>query len=234
MEFSTSYSNALATLSYRAPINTHDSIIPTTGMCNKFIELDLSNNNFEVPIILRGYIDQIRLSEYNKIIISGCVNDNYTIQASGIETIIKRLYRIIGPKIIKMEYKDFTYYGTAGWILDKDFNTMFLITIEGNINNNNITYSGYNIYINPTVFTNNKDPMCKHIVSKLLPYYIEKGIPYIRSLCTYAETFNKNIIIGNPKVYLKSVNKPNSNEISKTINKLIKDNKDMIIDSFLT
>lgn len=230
MEFSSSYSRALETMSYRAPIDIYNDCAINSGVYSKYIEIDLSKNYFEFPFALRGYVNSTNLNKHNTIIITKCVNKDYTISASGIETIIKKLFKKASAAINKIQYKDFIYYGTFGWLLDKDFNTLFLITLKGNreTTTSPCVYSGYNIYINPKVFTDAKNPLYKHIISKLLPYYIENDITIFNY---YERNLSKDIIIGIPENnYLKHVNKPDTNDLSKKINQIIKENKDIILD----
>lgn len=230
MEFNSSYSSALESMSYRALIHMYNECAVNSGVYGKYIEVDLSKNYFEFPIALRGFVNNTNLHKYNTIIITRCINEDSAIHASGMETIIKKLFKKTSADINKIVYKDFIYYGTFGWLLDKDFNTLFLITLKGNreTTTSPCIYSGYNIYINPKVFTDAKNPLYKHIVSKLLPYYIENNITIFNY---YEESLSKDIIIGTPENnYLKYVNKPDTNDLSKKINQIIKENKDILLD----
>lgn len=213
---------------------------------NKFLVLDPKDGIVDIPIMAIYHTYQVlykmNLDYNNKIIISLYENTS-VVSSNTFDNCIKyffaktpwykRLRKIITRK-------GDVYYGGKGIIFNKDYEPLLMCTIKvsykknevsGNVND--LTYIRPVIYINPTVFENQNDMICKGIVKKVIPYYANNtvNLPYFQYLDSNEST-NRNVltIIDNFDKFFETPIEPKSFEnIQEELNQTLIDNSKCIL-----
>lgn len=161
--FSRSYTNVLERLFISGFTNAN---VVSDTLPEQIAYLQFSTQDGEVPCL---YTSILKLDkEYVYVTPLYLHSREYNCRTS--EVLIKKFFSS-GSQcgyLIKGTLGDRVYYGNKGILLDKDHNVLFLATSEPR------TYSRAvfkNIYISPRVFTNLSDPINKHIVQKIIPFF---------------------------------------------------------------
>ena len=161
--FSRSYTNALELLFYSRYTNT---IVVSDTMPEQIAHLQFSAQDSEIPCLYTGIL---KLDE-EIIHVAPLYLHSREYNCRTSEALIKKFFTsgnqcgylfkgILGSRV---------YYGNKGILLDKDYNVLFLATSEPRT----YTIAHFkNIYISPRVFTNLSDPINKHIVQKIIPFF---------------------------------------------------------------
>ena len=164
--FSRSYTNALELLFYSGYTNT---IVVSDTMPEQIAYLQFSAQDSEVPCLYTRIVNPNEEKTYiTPLYLS---SGEYNCRTS--EVLIKKFFTsgdrcgylfkgILGSRV---------YYGNKGILLDKDHNILFLATSEPH---NNTVAMYRHIYVSPKVFTDLKDPINKHIVQKIIPFFCQE------------------------------------------------------------
>ena len=164
--FSRSYTNILNFLFHNR--HTNATVVSDT-IPEQIAHLQFSAQDSEIPCL---YTSIAKLDkEYIYVAPLYLYSRDYNCRTS--ETLIKKFFSsgnqcgylfkgILGSRV---------YYGNKGILLDKDYNVLFLATSEPRT----YTIAHFkNIYISPRVFTNLSDPINKHIVQKIIPFFCQE------------------------------------------------------------
>jgi hypothetical protein len=152
---------------------------------NHFLKVDLTEKRIEVPIFMRTLVANVIFNnkiscKYNQAIYP--LFSNRVSTRSTFDSVIKTFFTSVSllDRLCKNVSKGDIFYGTRGLVLDKDFNILFLCTLMYDyIQGEDIGYLDFdklNIYINPSVFLDNKETIPKGIINKLIPYYVSHDI----------------------------------------------------------
>lgn len=196
MEFSISYRQAL----YNVFSNSGSSGIGSQAYCylnygkgniyNRSLIVDISKDKIEVPVFAYKAIEEeIRKGITDKVVIPLYVNTNILIKKTA-DAIVKAFFRYVNfaDRLRQcVTEKNVIYYGGRGIILSESFTPLLYCTyiMEKDTYGEISCFTQFTpiIYINPQVFIR-KDIICRHIINKLLPYYIENEVcsPYIPTI----------------------------------------------------
>lgn len=145
---------------------------------------------FEIPVCLTGFITN-NLRHQNSEIIIPVYIDNRVQVISGAETILKAFSRrSFYEGLVKVETPNNSiYYGCEGLILDSMFRVLFMATLKGKFDGEGIVYDKRVIHINPSVFINDDDPLCKSLARKGVPYFLSRSIGVLRSALPYNSVY---------------------------------------------
>ena len=207
-------------LSDQGPIMTYDGRMSIDGFL--LANLD-ENRKGEVPIILIN--DILYYFEYDKYLIPLTAYD-HPIKRSQISTILKDfvLRKAKEVTLNKVQTsKDDIFYGATGIILDKDYNPLYLNTVELDANNRVINKLIY--HISPRIFE--KDGIVqKTIVKNFIPGIANFEISnYFRisSNCTYAKNITKSIIIDDSiDKFISKATPPSNINVNEELNATLK------------
>ena len=224
------YSNT----SYVPTLDIEDLTLDSSTVYNKFLSVDISNSQVEIPIFYRTVIENYiyggtHPSTYNtdnvaEEIVIPLYCDVITHTKKSPVSIIKELFYYTSiycrlKKIITNSGE--VYYGGRGLILDKDFTPLFMSTLIGekHLDSPNLvfTYNKSVIYIHPKVFLSD-DFINKIILRKVIPVYLTKPVHiHVRS------KFKNNLVHHfTPQIIVKDVSnwfkKINPSEVSKCSN----------------
>lgn len=195
------------------------------------VEAIIHNNEFvECPIILASYVQRV-LSNHNvlnpnrikKVIRYLDINDNYT---SFVNTCTPIFNSLASDSFLrKMILKESeVYYIDKGIILDKNKKPLFLFcTTIKKEENRDAYFTDPVIYVAEKVFTT-KDPVCKYIKDKVLPFYFTE--------CYFLGEYHENrpikVIVNDKEInkFFTKPNKPKNTNTNENLNKLLLDNID--------
>lgn len=98
----------------------------------------------------------------------------YTVPVKSVDSALKALFENteVGT-ICKAILGDTCIYGTLGLIMDSEFEPYMMVIVEFNFDTK--TFNNYTVTVSPDTYLN-KDKISKGIVSRLIPYYLEKNI----------------------------------------------------------
>ena len=198
-----------------------------------------SGGEFEFPVIAKNQLelDWLGLKYTRKekgvdAVLYLLCNVETTYVKSG-RTAVSQLLEPYSPGIIlkKVIYKssNVVYYGGRGVIFDRDWNLLFLATIEGHISSadDKLHYKGLNVYIHPKVFQS-KGVVEKSIVRDVLPILTHDRTPVIltrpnisvREGRVRISDPNIKIMIGD--VYKRFIDSPKEPEATDLSNDVVK------------
>ena len=75
--------------------------------------------------------------------------------------------------VYKAILEDICIYGTLGLVMNSEFEPCIMVTVEFNFDAK--TFNNYTVTVSPDTYLS-KDKISKGIISKLIPYYLEKDI----------------------------------------------------------
>lgn len=165
--FSRSYINTLELLFHN---RYSDADVVSNTISKQIAHLQFSTQDSEIPCL---YTNIVKLDKENTYIAPLYLYyHEYKCRTS--EALVKRFFTS-GSKcgyLLKGILGSHVYYGNKGILLDKDYNVLFLATNEPSTT---VRARFKNIYISPRIFTNLSDPINKHIVKKIIPYFCLHG-----------------------------------------------------------
>ena len=113
---------------------------------------------------------------------SRCLHD--TVPVKTIDSALKALFENTEVGMIrKAILGDTCIYGTLGLLMDSEFEPYIMVTVEFNFDAR--TFNNYTVTVSPATYLN-KDKISKGIVSRLIPYYLEK---------TFCTNFNTGFVM---------------------------------------
>lgn len=166
INFSRSYTHALFSLFVS---RYTDRTVTSSNMPEQIAYLQFSAQDSEVPCL---YTQIVNPNEEKTYITPLYLNSReYNCRTS--EVLIKKFFTSGSScgYLFKGNLGSRVYYGNKGIILDKDHNILFLATSEPR---NNTVAMYKHIYVSPKVFTDLKDPINKHIVQKIIPFFCQE------------------------------------------------------------
>ena len=209
---------------------------------SRWLEVDLSKSDIEIPIFIRGSIEHLITgrgiveseSVFNGKVYMPIQYGNSIIVKTG-DAIINNFFRTHSKFLIKINTTKGIYYGNTGIILDSNFNIIFLATLNCHKEGTNILYTGANIYIHPKVFLEEKEILHSCILKKLIPFYL--GLTVDKSLLGFygdhpQYDLTPQIIIKDATpdfINIASVPNPQSTS-NESINQFLIDHQEDIID----
>lgn len=150
---------------------------------NLFLRVDISDKEIDVPIMGRRkveghiYDNIVGASKVKEVAIT--LFNNSTPQVKSTTSSIFRVFNTLNSsnRLFKVETKKgAVYYGGNGYILDKEYNLLLLLTLHGDRNSDGfLTYKTGRIYVNPKVFISD-GLVEKGIVKDVIPAFITEGI----------------------------------------------------------
>lgn len=209
---------------------------------SRWLEVDLSKNDIEIPAFIKYDIDRLingrGLSEGEDIFTGKIYTPvqwgySYTVKTG--DGIINTLFNIGSDTFTKVNTTKGIYYGNSGIILDSNFNVVFLATLNCHKEGTDILYTGANIYIHPKVFLEEKEVLHSCILKKLIPFYLELTVS--KSLLGFSRDHPQYDLT--PQIIIKDVTSdfiniasvPNPQSTSnESINQFLIDHQEDIID----
>lgn len=168
INFSRTYIHALTNLFYNRYTNIS---VTSDNMPEQIAYLQFSSQDSEIPCLYTSIINPTKKQVYIAPLYLNSREFNFRTS----EALIKRFFTS-GSQcgyLFRGTLGSRVYYGNKGIILDKDHNILFLATSEPR---NNTVARHKHIYIAPKVFTELKDPINKHIVQKIIPYFCQEDL----------------------------------------------------------
>lgn len=163
-----------------------------TGLFRKYISCDTRGLKVIVPIILRPYVDDavhrlrntsdlgVVASSLDTEIVHPIIVDRINYPKRTADSIIRGFFEndTEYKTLINVETnKGAKYSGGRGIILDEEERVLFLATIVGNYQFEDgevkLVYTENRIYIHPKVILDTSDLICKAIMKKIIPFFLE-------------------------------------------------------------
>lgn len=226
----------------RRYINTVSTFSDEGSTFSRWLEVDLSKNDIEIPAFIKydiyRLINGIGLPEgenvfTGKIYIPVQYGYSYIVKTG--DAIINTLFNMGSDTFTKVNTTKGIYYGSYGIILDSNFNVLFLVTLNCHKEGTDILYTGANIYIHPKVFLEEKEILHSCILKKIIPFYLELKVS--KSLLGFSREHPQHDLT--PQIIIKDVtsdfiniaNVPDSQSTSnESINQFLIDHQEDIID----
>lgn len=225
-----------------------DLTFDSNNVFNRFITVEVNNDEFEIPLIAKGAIEyQLReLHNNNKKIIIPLYSNTFSADVRTFDSFIRHSAPLsFSQRLCKLiTKKGEVYYGGRGLILDNNFNPLLFCSLKAKRflapdDTEAIHYIQVVTRISPSVFQE-KSMVNTGIISKIIPlfsnmsFYLD-SFPYTFRSSTFRKTDVKDIldpliIIGNiDDLVIEPVPpKPTSN-INEDLNQFLVDNLDTII-----
>ena len=230
MEFSYQYTETMSRLGSRLDriqqFYSYASDARDVNAYSVLVQVDLSQT-LEIPIFLFDSVTQYLTNPDTKkdvIVAPLYVDPNNHRECSGAETILRWFARI-HTRLSKVNTpKGDIYYGNTGLILDRDFNPLLISTAK--ILEPNYQISEYVIHINPKVFINDTDTLCKSLARKGVPYYLSNSVTNWRT----ATGTPYKVVIDNCSEFVIKPSSPNlENYNNQALLDTVKDNIDDVL-----
>lgn len=216
----------------------HNNIDVDRADIYRSLTLDMTKDRIELPIAaLRSFADFLKYPSYQSI-------DTALIllnlgSAKIFSTPLKALqtgFVATINSLIKANVQGKTYYLGRGLILDSLVRPILIYTvdIDFEINDRSAVVLNPKVYINSGIFENSREPLEKHIISKLLPALATSEV-WLPQRGTYiipnTPRQKIDIIITDIRGYFKKSPKPkNISTIDEDLNQTIVSNIDFILD----
>lgn len=248
MEFSNSYIATLRevfTTTYTPPDRTLNEQVFLDGdsIISHYMELEMVNNNIEVPTFLRKRFENfiIRYApniESTSTFIVSLSQSEYSATAT-VAAILKNGFKLKSSNsdIVKFITKDNeVYYVGKGLILNSEFKPILYCTLSCSKEGVNYKYTNPKVYLDPTVFINS-DTVSKNIIKKIIPCYISMG-PLGQIISSGYVNFHYGTCLSKPEIIIKdlsniikSTNSPNSINITTDAHNLLSNHITELIDN---
>lgn len=211
----------------------------------RYLELDLTKKILEVPICVSrdvySQIYQIVKGEKKNLGLEKLLIDfeSKAFINLGDRQIPSSLIFGFGYKdgtFVKVNLKGSIYYIAHGIVLDHLLHPLLIYTIDLDLvkDSNFMISLNPKVYIDPKVYENNKQPIEKHIILRLIPSIVSSKV-WLPQFGSYiASDDNQDhkvkIIITDLSNYFLKINKPdNLQNINEDLNQLIVDNLESMI-----
>lgn len=257
MEYSWRYENALMGVfsSYGSTVVNDVTNLETTldkhNVFNRMLVIDVSSDEIEVPVFVRAVVETTvkdgfehpYTRQVDKIVIPMYVNTDNQSKRTADSIVINFFSRVnFSQRLQKITTnKGEVYYGGKGIILDRDFNILLLCTIVCRkikyVESQVMSYYKPIVHLSPQVFLRGESLIDKHILKKIIPFYISHNIDSV-STCAF---FRNDIPRGTkPQILIDDVNgfiekpvKPTPQKCSDDVlNRLLIDNIDNVLNQF--
>lgn len=147
-----------------------------------FLRVDLSGTEIEFPTITgKDSRDTITFNIRNENKIDDIAIPLFETQSHYERRTANSIFRLFqsmrdSDRLLKViTNKGEVYYGNKGLILDKDFNILFLTTIQGSIHENRLVYTKARVYIHPKVF-GSEGLLEKGLIKTVIPAFTTTGV----------------------------------------------------------
>lgn len=254
MEYSWRYRGAMmrAFLGYDGMIAGNVDSVETTldnhNVFSKLFVIDVSSDEIEVPTFARSAVESVvrdKLQFPHMANISKVVIPMYV---SGYNQTRRTADSIVGNFFLEVDFnkrlqkvttnKGEVYYGGRGIILDKDFNILLLCTIVCRkmvqMGIQVMSYYKPVIHVSPQVFLSGDGLIDKHILKKVIPFYVSHSISsvgthaYFRS--DIPEGTKPQILIDDVSKFIENPIKPTPQKCSDDVlNQILVDNVDDVL-----
>lgn len=244
------------TLSYVGDkVMNQDTSYNHNNVFKKFITLDISQEEFEIPVMAKIPVEKCIMENIRSIIcisnpITEVVLPLYRVRSSAIRksasTIVKELFSTSTRMMEVENSKGDVYYGCPGLIMDSQCNPIFMCTVTCRLKKSltetitGICYSNPTIHINPKVFLDTKDMVHKFILKDLIPFYIRENLvgrqDVNKSVLTISHELGHkaNIVISDTSRYIREPAKPSMKvPLNESVNELLVDNVDELLGQIL-
>jgi hypothetical protein len=211
----------------------------------RFVYCNMVGREFEVPIILRHYVEERIRRLYrsytlpNRELVMPLLNQEYYTTKRTADSILNNLFSFkawFGLQSI-ITNKEVKYYGNVGCILDGNYKPLFyptllghfVLTEEGEITG--FEYTECRIHVHNSVLTSESDLICKAIMKKVLPYMMsdEVRILYLNDRATVSNNLTKKIIIEDISDFIKSPVSMSDNYTDEDVNNFLAENVDDVL-----
>jgi hypothetical protein len=240
---------------YTSDNNSYTSFSDDSNIFKLYEVVDITDrDNIEIPCNLLGRFEAKVINDImanranflpsypNRIIVD--LTSNYlsrTIKKTGssiISDIITKVYN--NPKALHVvNADDDVYYGNSCILFDKNFNVLYYTTTRATYNNEKSKYNYTNsvLYVNSSVFANQKNTVNKLIIQRMIPYLL--SIPSVTRMVSYYSNAFENryynipveVCIKRPEFFNTIIQKPvlpKTMDINDELNKLVQVNLDNI------
>lgn len=166
------------------------------GACPAFLEVDISGNRIEVPMVLSSHALFAKSQGYTKLVFN-LVNGSddmgrRTFHRKTINTILKQFsYAARGS--MRMAHvitsKGLHYYGCRGMIFDGNYNPLLLATITVDFTaSTEVLFSNPACKLSYKVFENAAEIVEKTIIKQAIPLYANNGVDIYCNGCYYGSS----------------------------------------------
>lgn len=149
---------------------------------NLFLRVDISGPEIDVPLMCKYKVEAGLLSNYNqpnslKEMAVALFENSYPQSRRTANAIFKTFQMNDNrDRLMKITTNNGeVYYGSNGYILDKDYNLLILYTLHGVMEDRILNYKTGRIYVNPKVFVS-KGIVEKGIINTVIPAFVQEGI----------------------------------------------------------
>lgn len=259
MEYNWRYALSLARVFRGSNSTVADNVtnIETTldnhNAFNRLFVIDVSSDEIEIPVFAKSAVECVvrdrlefpHMSHVDKIVIPMYVNA-YTQTRKTADSIVSGFFSGVDfsqrlQKVITN--KEEVYYGGRGIILDKDFNILLLCTLACRIieymDRQVMSYYKPIIHVSPQVFLRSDGLLDKHILKKIIPFYISRNIDttftpnVINFINDIPEGTKPQILIDDVSNLIESPVKPTPQKCSDNVlNQTLIDNIDDVLNNF--
>lgn len=253
MEFSWRYANSLNMVFSRSG---EHSIKPTLGLnvtfdkhnvLSRMLVVDVSSDEVEVPVVAKSLVESvitdnlIHSNNIQKVVVPLYVNSRNQSRRTA-DSIINDFFTrtMFRHRLQKVTTnKGEVYYGNRGIILDKDFKPLILCSIlSKKVETRTMVFMDYYkpiIHVSPEIFLNETGLINKHILKKIIPFYLTHSIDRViaydgRFRSMIPENTKPQILIEDISKFIETPVLPNPSTCSnKAINEFLLDNIDDVL-----
>lgn len=221
------------------------------GAFRKYISCDIEGPRVVIPVLLKPYVEEavyrlrstrdesFAATALNTEIVHPIIEDIEAINKRTADSIIRSFFsnNTSRKTIVNVETnKGVKYSGGAGIILDEEGRVLFLATVVGNYQFRDrlkLIYTENRIYIHPKVMTDASDLMCKAILKKIIPYFLETRIithtDYGASIIS--DNITNTVVVKDVGYMLTTPVEPPPNFVDDSLNDFLRDRTEDVIEA---
>lgn len=254
MEFSWRYADSLNRIFTRSGGYNRESILGLNvtfdkhNVLSRMLVVDVSSDEVEVPVVAKSLVESvitdnlIYSNNIQKVVVPLYVNSRNQSRRTA-DSIINDFFTrtMFRHRLQKVTTnKGEVYYGNRGIILDKDFKPLILCSVLcKKVEDESRLYMDYYktiVHVSPEVFLNETGLINKHILKKVIPFYLTHNINVVGTYDgrfrsrIHDENAKPQILIGDISKFIETPVLPNPSTCSnKAINEFLLDNIDDVL-----
>lgn len=205
-------------------------------LCKRNFIIDVTKEIIEIPTFAIYQIENILCNKphIQNIIIPLYINRWYVKTIKTFDAIIKELFKntFYGERLVEIQDgKGNKCYGNSGIIYDSNFNPLLLYTKRIIKESDKWVIDRHICHVNPIVFENTDNPICKGIINKIIPVCANKNVPiFSNSLTSNKDICKPKVIIDDfSSFFISPITPKVSTEINDKLNNVLNDNIEEII-----
>lgn len=222
-----------------------------TGLFRKYISCEIDGPQIIVPVFLRPYVDDVVYKLRNTTnmgvisesldveIVYPIIEDRTPKPKRTADSIIRRFFEndTEYKTLINVETnKGAKYSGGRGIILDEEGRVLFLATVVGNYQFENdrvkLVYTENRIYIHPKVMLDTSDLICKGIMKKIIPFFLENKLATTRFSNIYvSENITNTVVVDDVGWMFTTPTVPPPDFRDEDINEFLQERVDDVIEA---